>query len=266
MANPFVKAWNYCIALFNAKIDEKADPKIQLQQAVEHEQRNHQALAQQAAAVIGNQRQLEMQLNRQLADVEKYQAQARQALVMADQATAKGDAAAAQQYTSAAEAIATQLVTAEQNVENTKAMHDQALQAAGKAKQAVEQSAQRLQGFLSERSKLLSQLEQAKMQERVAASLNQMNELAAPGNTPNLNEVRDKIEQRYANALGATELQQNSVQGKMMEVQQATIQMAGHSRLEQLRASIRGDALPAGSAEAAPAAPSVPTAEPGQTA
>ena len=56
------------------------------------------------------------------------------------------------------------------------------------------------------------------MQEQVSASLRQMSELAAPGNTPSLDEVRDKIEQRYANALGSAELAQNSVQGRMLEV------------------------------------------------
>ena len=103
-----------------------------------------------------------------------------------------------------------------------------------------------LQQKIAERSKLLSQLEQAKMQEQVSASLKSMSELAAPGNTPSLDEVREKIERRYANAMGAAELAQNSVQGRMMEVQQASVQMAGHSRLEQIRASMRGDALPAG--------------------
>jgi len=38
------------------------------------------------------------------------------------------------------------------------------------------------------------------------------------------------------------------VQGRMLEVQQSAIEMAGHSRLEQIRASMKGDALPAGSA------------------
>ena len=53
--------------------------------------------------------------------------------------------------------------------------------------------------------------------------------------------MREKIERRYANALGQSELAQNSVQGRMMEVQQAGIQMAGHSRLEQLRAEMNQD-------------------------
>ena len=55
MANPFVKAWKYVMALFNAKIDEHADPKVQIQQAIEEAQRQHQALSTQAAQVIGYQ-------------------------------------------------------------------------------------------------------------------------------------------------------------------------------------------------------------------
>lgn len=65
--------------------------------------------------------------------------------------------------------------------------------------------------------------------------------------------------------MGSAELAQNSVQGRMIEVQQAGAQMAGHSRLEQIRASMRGDALPAGgsAAQATPATPAT-TAEPEQ--
>jgi phage shock protein A len=240
MANPFVKAWKYFMAAFSSKIDEHADPKVQIQQAIEEAQRQHQALSQQAAAVIGNQRQLEMKLNRQLGEVEKLQASARQALVLADEARGKGDEQRATQFETAAQGFATQLVTAEQSIEDLKTLHDQALQAATQAKQAVERNAMVLQTKLAERTKLLSQLEQAKMQEQVSHSLRQMTELAAPGNTPSLEEVRDKIEKRYTTALGSAELAQNSVQGRMLEVQQSTTEMAGHSRLEQIRASMAG--------------------------
>ncbi|MFJ1765548.1 PspA/IM30 family protein [Amycolatopsis sp. NPDC088138] len=243
MANPFVKFWKYMMAAFSSKIDEHADPKVQIQQAIEEAQRNHQALTQQAASVIGNQRQLEMKLNRQLGDVEKLQASTRQALVLADEARSKGDEQKATEFETAAESFATQLVTAEQNIEDLKTLHDQSLQAAAQAKKAVERNSQMLQQKLAERTKLLSQLEQAKMQEQVSASLNQMSQLAAPGNTPSLEEVRDKIEKRYTTALGQAELAQNSVQGRMMEVQASTTQFAGQSRLEQIRASMRGDSV-----------------------
>ena len=260
MANPFVKAWKYLKALFNAKIDEHADPKIQIQQAIEGEQQRHQSLANQAAAVLGNQRQLEMRLNRQLGEVEQLQSSAQQALALADQTRAT-DPAKAGEYEQAAQAFATQLVSAEQSMEDLKRSHDEALQAAEQAKGAVEQSRMRLQTILAERTKLLSQLEQAKMQEQVSASLRSMSEIAAPGTTPSLDEVRDKIERRYANAMGSAELAQNSVQGRMMEVQQASVQMAGHSRLEQIRASMQGNSLPSGGA-AAPATPAAPAANP----
>ncbi|MDK8470984.1 PspA/IM30 family protein [Corynebacterium accolens] len=238
MANPFVKGWKYLMALFDNKIEENADPKIQIEQAIEDAQRQHQELSQQAAAVIGNQRQLEMQLNRRLAKVEKLQGNTRQALELADKARANGDENKAVEYENAAEAFAAQLVTAEESVEDTKKLHDQALQQAEQAKRAVERNNAALRQKVDERSKLLSQLEQAKMQEKVSESLNSMNELSAGGNTPSLDAVRDKIERRYSKALGQAELAENSVENRMAEVQQAGIQMAGHSRLEQIRSEM----------------------------
>ncbi|HAT1132032.1 PspA/IM30 family protein [Corynebacterium striatum] len=238
MANPFVKAWKYLMALFDSKIEENADPKVQIEQAIEEAQRQHQELSQQAAAVIGNQRQLEMQLNRRLSEIEKLQGNTRQALELADKARAAGDATKATEYENAAEAFAAQLVTAEQSVEDTKKLHDQALQQAEQAKKAVERNGMALREKVNERSKLLSQLEQAKMQEKVSESLNSMNELTANGNSPSLDSVRDKIERRYTKALGQAELAENSVSNRMHEIEQAGVQLAGHSRLEQIRAEM----------------------------
>ena len=246
MANPFVKAWKYLMALFDSKIEENADPKVQIEQAIQDAQRQHQELSQQAAAVIGNQRQLEMQLNRRLSEIEKLQGNTRQALELADKARADGDESKAVEYENAAEAFAAQLVTAEQSVEDSKRLHDQSLQQADQAKKAVERNAGTLREKVAERSKLLSQLEQAKMQEKVSDSLSSMNELTNTSG-PSLDSVRDKIERRYSKALGQAELASNSVEGRMAEVQQAGIQMAGHSRLEQIRSEMNaGKAVESG--------------------
>ena len=264
MANPFVKAWRYLMALFSSKVDQYADPKVQIQQAIEDAQRQHQALVQQAAAVIGNQRQLEMKLSRQMSEVEKLQGMARQALVLADKARADGNESEAQKYESTATTLATQLVSGEQSMEDLKTLHDQALAAAGQARKAVENNAMVLQQRIAERSRLLSQLEQAKMQETVAKSLESMSSLAAHGNTPSLDEVRDKIEQRYANAMGRAELASNSVEGRMLEVQKSSLDMAGQSRLEQIRASMAGEKL--GAAPSQPAVEQAPAADPASVA
>jgi phage shock protein A len=241
MANPFVKGWKYLMALFGSKIDEYADPKVQIQQAIEDAQRQHQALVQQAASVIGNQRQLEMKLSRQLTEVENLQTNARQALVLADRARATGDNTKATDYENTAQTFATQLVSAEQTMDELKSLHDQALGAATQARKAVENNATLLQSKLAERTKLLSQLEQAKMQESVARSLESVNSLSAPGTTPTLDEVRDKIEKRYAVALGRADLAQGSVEGRRLDVQKASLDMAGASRLEEIRASMRAE-------------------------
>ena len=238
MANGFAKAWKYVSAWFSAKVDEKADPKIQIQQAIEDAQRQHARLTQQAANVIGNQHQLELKLDRKLGEIEQLQGQARQALVLADQARAQNDDAKAAEFEETASMLAGQLVTAEASAAQLKQLHDQSLGAAQQARQAVRDNELRMQEKLAERTKLLSQLEQAKMQEQVAASLSQVSEIAAPKNTPSLDEVRDKIERRYANALGQADLASTSTQGRLMEVKKATVDMAAQSRLAEIRAQL----------------------------
>jgi len=255
--NPFAKSWRYFTAWFGNKVDEKADPKVQIQQAIAEAQRQHEALTRQAANVIGNQRQLEMKLDRQLGQIETLKTQAKQALVLADKAKADGDAQKSAEFEQTAQALANQLVSAEQSVQDLKTLHDQSLAAAAQAREAVSNNAAILQEKLAERTKLLTQLEQAKMQESVAASLNQMSELAAPSNVPSLDEVRDKIEQRYATALGAASLADDTTAGRMLEVKKATLNLQGEARLAELRASMAADqqALTGGTAPAIGSAP-----------
>jgi phage shock protein A len=249
MSNPFTRWWKYTSAKMSASVDERADPRIQIQMAVEEAQRQHQMLTQQAAAVIGNQRQLEMRLSRQLNEVERLNGAARQAIMTSDQARAAGQPTEAAQWEQAAQVYASQLVEAEKSLQDLKNLHDQALSAADQARQAVKQNEVLLQQRLSERTRLLSQLEQARMQEQVSASLHQMSEFAAPSNVPSLAEVRDKIEKRYAVALGQAELARGSMSGRMLEVERAATDYAGQARLEQIRASMQ----PQGAAEQQPA-------------
>jgi len=46
--------------------------------------------------------------------------------------------------------------------------------------------------------------------------------------------------------MGRAELASNSVEGRMLEVQKSTLDMAGSSRLEQIRASMSGGQLTGG--------------------
>ena len=230
--------WRYLTAAFSSKVEERADPKIQIEQAIEEAKRQHELLSQQAAAVVGNQKQLELKLGRAIEEVEKLQGSARQALLMADQANRSGDAAAAQQYESAAQSFAMKLVAEEASMKDLKGLHDQSITAAEAARKAVETNALNLQKQLAERSKLLSQLDNAKMQERMNTALKQMNELSPKGDVPTLAEVREKIETRYAKALGESEIRTDSVGSKMMEVEKAQLDAEAASRLDALRVGL----------------------------
>lgn len=233
----FKRLWNYITTGANQKLDERADPKIQLQQAIDEAQKQHRQLKENAANVIAQQRQTELQLERSLDQLEKLNANARQAVRMADEAAKSGDAAKADEYNRAAETIATQLIAVEAQIEEQKAIHYQASQAADQAKDAVAQNGQLLQKKLAERNQLLSRLEQAKMQETMNSAMEQLSETVGK-EVPTFNEVRDKIEHRYARAKGAGELADVSTETRMFEIESAAANFEAQERLSQIRDSL----------------------------
>ena len=242
------RAWRYLGTALGMKFEEAADPKVQLEQAIQEAQEQHRRLTEQAANVIANQKQTEMRLNRALEDLEKFNASARQAVLMADEAAKKGDTAKAAEYTTAAEAFANRLIAQEKEVDGLKTLSLQTTQAADQAKAAVQQNSSALQRKLAERQKLMSQLDQAKMQEQMNNAMATLSETVGE-DVPTLEEVRDKIERRYAKALGTAELQGQTVESRMLEVEQATMNQEAQARLVQIRDQL-GIAAPA---EAAPA-------------
>ncbi len=237
------KISRYITAALTGKFNELADPKVQLEQAILEAQEQHRRLTEQAANVIANQKQTEMRLNRALEELGKISASTRQAVVMADEATTRGDTAKAAEYTRAAESFAGRLLAAEKEVETLKELSLQSAGASDQAKRAVAQNSSALQKKLSERQKLLSQLDQAKMQEQMNKAMATLSETVGQ-DVPSIDEVRDKIEQRYAKALGTSELQGQTVETRMLEVEQAAMDAEAQARLSQIRSQL-GIATPA---------------------
>ena len=181
---------------------------------------------------------------------------------MADDASKRGDAAKATEYTRAAETIATQLVAVEGQVTSLKEAHYGATQASDQAKAAVATNGQMLQKKLAERQQLLSQLEQAKMQEQMNKAMASLSETVGQ-EVPTLNEVRDKIETRYAKAKGMAELNESSVETRMLEVEQAAQNFEAQARLDEIRSQLGIEtAAPAAPAAETPAVATEPATEP----
>jgi phage shock protein A len=227
------KRWRYFTAKTDSRFEANADPKVQLEQAIADAQDQHRRLVEQAANVVANQKQHELQLNRAMEELEKVHGSTK-----------------AREYNQTAEAFANRLIATENQVNDLKTLSLQSAQAADQARAAVQQNSMALQQKLAERQKLMSQLDQAKMQEQLNRAMSSLNQ-TVDQNAPSLEQVRAKIEARYAKALGTSELSGQTVEARMLEVQQAAIGTEARSRLDTMRAelglpSAAGAALGAG--------------------
>jgi len=231
------KRWRYFTAKTDSRFEESADPKIQLEQAIAEAQDQHRRLVEQAANVVANQKQHELQLNRAMEELGKVNASTRQALMMAQDAAQRGDTDKAREYNQTAEAFANRLIATENQVNDLKTLSLQSAQAADQARAAVQQNSLALQQKLAERQKLLSQLDQAKMQEQLNRAMSSLNQ-TVDQNAPSLEQVRAKIEARYARALGSSELGGQTIEARMLEVQQAAMGSEARSRLDTMRTEL----------------------------
>ena len=121
----------------------------------------------------------------------------------------------------------------------------------------MQQNSRLLQEKIAEKSKLLSQLDQAKMQEEMNSAMAQLNE-SVGADVPSLAEVQEKIQARYAKAKATAELTEASVESRVLEVEQATANVEAQSRLSELRAEL---GLGGGDAGARPSSSSAHRAE-----
>lgn len=241
MANPFSKGWKYMMSSFDKKIDDNADPKVQIHQAAEAAREQHRQIQEQAAAVIGNRNQLEMSLSRLQKERDKLTANTRAAVQQADAARAAGDAAKAQELEHTAEIFASQLVSIETEIDQTTEMHGQAVRAAEEAQQQAKRSQVEYEQIKTQIRELESQADQAKMQETTSRTLDGLQGAASNPDVPTLDGVREKIESRYANALGAQELAANSHTGRMAEIEASGADARADARLAEIRAQMASE-------------------------
>jgi phage shock protein A len=235
------KQWKYFVAKISGRADANADPKVQLEQAIGEAHTQHKRLKEQAANVIANQKQSEIRLNKKMEELGKLNANARQALIMASDADKAGNVEKSTEFNRAAETIADRLISVETDVESLKSMVLESTQASDQAKAAVKQNSRLLQEKIAEKSKLMSQLDQAQMQEEMNSAMSQLTETVGD-DVPTFNEVQEKIEARYAKARASAELQEVSVESRVLEIEQATANVEAQSRLSELRAELGLDA------------------------
>jgi len=230
-----LRTWHYSAAFLSQLFDARADPRVQIEQAIEEAKRQHGMLAEQAAAVIGNQRELQIKIARGNSQVERLDGSAVQALRLADAARSKGDQQAAASFERTAQLLAAQLAGAQSSLADLGELHDRAAAGAGAARRALEQNAFTLQRQMAERSKLLTELEAARMQERMAEALSRIGNLAPAGNVPTLPQIQEKIDRRIGRGAGRLEIARSGVESQLIEVERGVIDARGEQLLDEIR-------------------------------
>jgi phage shock protein A len=238
MTSPFVRTWRYLAARLGAKLDDLAEPRIQVQMALEEAKRRHQLLTEQAAAVLGNERELEIKVRRAQGEVERIRTATGRALLLADRASREGDGRTAAGYEDTASMFAVQLSGAESTAADLMEAREQAGLAASAARRAVERSAHLLQARLVEGTRITTEIETARMQERVAETLTTLDALAPSGSIPSLADIRSRVDKRVSLAAAKSELAGTGTGARMLEVERAELEESGRLKLAEIRRSL----------------------------
>ncbi len=237
------KRWAYVVAKLSGSFEENADPKVQLEQAITEAKDQHRRLREQAANVIANQKRTELSINEALERLERANTNARQAILMAEEAQTSGNGTKVESYTHAAEQFADRILILEGDIEGLKGLHFQATDAADQAKAALKQNTTLLQKRISEKQALLGKLDQAQMQESVNSAMSTLGESVGE-DVPTFDEVRHKIEARYAKALAVAEITDTNVESRMLEIEEAARGVEAQARLSQIKADLGIGAAP----------------------
>ena len=232
-----LRALHYLGAFLNGQLDAVMDPRVQIDEAIAEAKRQHGLLSEQAGAVIGHQRELEIKIARSEEHVAHLRRNAEQSLILGDQARKAGDTATAGQRERTARVFASQLATEETSLANLRELHATAVRRSETAKRAVEHNRFVLERQLQERTRLLGQLEAAKLAERMAKALDQVTGTSMQ-TSPTLPDVRDRIDARFSRATGRGEIAASSIDALMLDTEHAVIDREGEERLAEIRREI----------------------------
>lgn len=216
----FKRANSYAEASAQAAFDAHADPKVQLEQAIASLQEHHRDLEAAAGQVIAQEKTAKMHL----ADLSDQEARYTKSALAAKQ----------QGNIDAARTFATRIAGLREQIRSLAAQIPQLEQAATEARSAVQESADQLQQKLTERGTILAQIDQARMQQQIAASLQQVSDLTRSSDVPSFDEIKQKVAGQFALAQASTELTSASPEVQEMHAHHAELTSEADAILAEL--------------------------------
>lgn len=247
--------WKYLGVKLRVIHEARADPKVQLEQAILEARDEHRRLADAAALVVAQQKQAQDRLDAKVGECDQAKASAGQALLMIDREARLGHTDKVATFTTAAEGLANRVLGLEREIRGLDQVLLQATRSAEQAKAAVVQNSTALQSKLDEQARLLSVLDRAKMQEALNTARGQLDDVLGD-DVPTFAEVERKILNRHAVAEAKGELSalqaSAHVDPGLLEIEAAQRSAEAQALLVQMRERL---GLPAPVEDPAPASP-----------
>jgi len=230
-----VLVWHYTAAALTNLFNERADPRIQIDQAIAEARQQHRNVTDSAATVIANRLEVEMKIARKQQALRALEQKAGQALRLADQARASGDSGKTTRFERSAELYATEIAANEVALGDLEDIHGRAAVAAAAATRVVEQSKAQLQEQLIEKTRLLNDLAAAEMQKRIAAAMKAMDQFAPDGTIPTLPKMRERIDSLAATSGAQIAVALDDVAATKVDVERGIRERRGAEILDEIR-------------------------------
>ena len=224
----FGRIWRYLKALILGKLDELEDPEILLQEAAREMRENLAENRQRAVTAITQKNNLKALLDEQERRIAQLDAQA-------EMAVKKGDRDLARR-------VLREKLTFQQTLEGTRASYDQAVQAAEAIKVAIRRQEETVRQRTAEALAKRAQWKQAQIQIEIDKALNG---LTFEDESSAWERAGEKIRTAQSEASARAELAQASIQAKIADLQDDTVDAEAEKALQELESRIAGPAVEA---------------------
>lgn len=223
----FGRIWRYLRALVLGKLDELENPEILLQQAQRELRENAAANRQRAVTAITQKNNLKAMLDEQEKRVATLEAQA-------EMAVKKGDRELAVR-------VIREKLTFQETMNQTRVSYDQAVQASEAIKVAIRRQEEQVRQRTAEALAKRAQWKQAQIQIEIDKALNG---LTFEDESSAWERASEKIRTAQSEASARAELAQASIQAKIADLRDDTVDVEAEKALQELEARM-GTGAPA---------------------
>lgn len=213
----FGRLWRYLKALFLGKLDQLENPEILLQEAAREMRENLAQNRQRAVTAI-------TQKNNLKALIEEHEKRVSQLEAQAEMAVKKGDRDLARR-------LLREKLTFQETVTSTRASYDQAVQASEAIKVAIRRQEETVRQRTAEALAKRAQWKQAQIQIEIDKALNG---LTFEDESSAWERAGEKIRTAQSEAAARAELSQASIQAKIANLQDDTVDAEAEKALQEL--------------------------------